>query len=381
MLWRCAGINAKSNAKNLTINDAIKDKEVRVVDDEGNQLGIMKTADAIRLAEQKSLDLVKIAPKAVPPVCKIIDFGKYCYEQTKKEKEARKNQNVIAIKEIQLTLKIDVHDIQTKASHALKFLKNGDKVKGKKIAGNQHFTQPPARFTEDTLIKTLEENGVGRPSTYATIVSTIIKREYVTRQKKQLAPTELGEAIVGLLKDKFSKIVNVKFTAQMETNLDRVGEGEEDYISMLHEFYDDFEVTLKKAKDEMDGVKIQLKEDITDIPCEKCGRMMVVKSGRFGKFLACPGYPECKNTKPFVQQTEATCPKCGGKVISRKSKKGYAFFGCEKWPECDFATWDKPTDEKCPKCGKSLFKGKGGMLSCLDEKCGYTAKATRKSAK
>ncbi|MBR2315697.1 MAG: type I DNA topoisomerase [Clostridia bacterium] len=260
-------------------------------------------------------------------------------------------------------------------------IKNGDRVKSKKITGNQHFTQPPARFTEDTLIKTLEENGVGRPSTYATIVSTIIKREYVTRQKKQLAPTELGEAIVGLLKDKFSKIVNVKFTAQMETNLDRVGEGEEDYISMLHEFYDDFEISLKKAKDEMDGVKIQLKEDITDIPCEKCGRMMVVKSGRFGKFLACPGYPECKNTMPFVQQTDATCPKCGGKVISRKSKKGYAFFGCEKWPDCDFATWDKPTDEKCPNCGKSLFKGKGGILRCLDEKCGYTAKATRKSAK
>lgn len=258
-------------------------------------------------------------------------------------------------------------------------IKSGDKVKNKKVTGNQHFTQAPPRFTEDTLIKTLEENGVGRPSTYATIVSTIIKREYVTRQKKQLAPTELGEAIVGLLKDKFSNIVNVKFTAQMETNLDKVGEGEEDYVHMLHEFYDDFEETLAKAKAEMDGVKIQLKEDITDIPCEKCGKMMVVKTGRFGKFLACPGYPDCKNTKPFVQQTDATCPKCGAKVIARKSKKGYAFFGCERWPDCDFATWDKPTDETCPKCGKSLFKGKGGMLNCLDEKCGYSFKAPRKT--
>ncbi len=260
-------------------------------------------------------------------------------------------------------------------------IKNGDKVKPKKIEPNQHFTQPPARYTEDTLIKTLEENGVGRPSTYATIVSTIIKREYVTRQNKQLSPTELGEAIANLLKDKFPKIVNVKFTAQMETNLDKVGEGEENYIDMLHNFYDEFEVTLKKAKADMEGVKIKLKEDQTDIPCEKCGRMMVVKTGRFGKFLACPGYPECKNTKPLIQETNALCPKCGAKVISRKSKKGYVFFGCEKWPECDFATWDKPTEEKCPQCGKSLFKGKGGILSCLDEKCGYQTKAKRKSKK
>ena len=257
----------------------------------------------------------------------------------------------------------------------------GDKVKSKEIKGNCHFTQPPARYTEDSLIKTLEENGVGRPSTYATIVSTIIKREYVTREKKQLAPTELGEAIVNLLKDKFPKIVNVKFTAQMETDLDKVGEGKENYVEMLHEFYDDFEVTLSKAKKDMEGQKIRLKEDQTDIPCEKCGRMMVIKTGRFGKFLACPGYPECKTTKPLIQQTNALCPKCGGKVIQKKTKKGYAFYGCENWPSCDFATWDKPTDELCPQCGKSLFKGKGGMLSCLDEKCGYTGRAKRKSAK
>ncbi len=254
-------------------------------------------------------------------------------------------------------------------------LQNGEKIKAKSLTPNQHFTQPPARFTEEALIKTLEENGVGRPSTYATIISTIVKREYIERKQKQLVPTELGEAIVNLLKDKFKNIVNVKFTAQMETNLDEVGEGREDYIKMLHGFYDDFEVILKKAKEEMDGVKIQLKEDITDIPCEKCGRMMVVKVGRFGKFLACPGYPECKTTKPFVAPTDAQCPSCGGKVISRKSKRGYTFFGCENWPECNFMTWDKPTSEKCPKCGKSLFKGKGGMLNCLDEKCGFQTKA------
>lgn len=257
-------------------------------------------------------------------------------------------------------------------------LSDGESLKLKALTPSQHFTQPPARFTEESLIKTLEENGVGRPSTYATIISTIVKREYVERKQKQLIPTELGEAIVNLLKDKFKNIVNVKFTAQMETNLDEVGEGKEDYVRMLHEFYGEFEDILKKAKEEMDGVKIQLKEDITDIPCEKCGRMMVVKVGRFGKFLACPGYPECKTTKPFVVETDAQCPVCGGKVISKKSKRGYTFFGCDNWPECNFMTWDKPTEEKCPKCGKSLFKGKGGMLSCLSEGCDYQAKATRK---
>ena len=254
-------------------------------------------------------------------------------------------------------------------------------LKFKDLIKQQHFTQPPARYTEESLIKTLEENGVGRPSTYATIISTIVKREYVERKSKQLIPTELGEAIVNLLKEKFKNIVNVKFTAQMESNLDAVGEGEEDYIKMLHTFYDDFEANLQKVKDDMQGVKIQLKEDITDIPCEKCGKMMVVKVGRFGKFLACPAYPECKTTKPFVVETDATCPVCGGKVISKKSKRGYTFFGCDKWPECNFMTWDKPTNEKCPKCGKSLFKGKGSVLSCLDEKCGYKAVATKKGKK
>ena len=252
-----------------------------------------------------------------------------------------------------------------------------DKLKSKELTKNQHFTQPPARYSEETLIKMLEENGVGRPSTYATIISTIVKREYVTRKAKQLVPTELGEAITKLLKERFPKIVNTKFTAQMETGLDRVGDGEEDYIRLLHEFYGDFEQTLQKAKEEMQGVKIQMKEDQTDIPCEKCGRMMVVKTGRFGKFLACPGYPECKNTKPYVVETGAVCPKCGGKVISRKSKRGFTFFGCEKWPDCDFMTWDKPTSEICPKCGKSLFKSKGNMLTCLDESCGYKTKAKK----
>ncbi len=269
-------------------------------------------------------------------------------------------------------------DEEEETESVLPEMKDNDALKLKALDGNQHFTQPPARFTEASLIKELEETGVGRPSTYVSIVSTILNREYVEREKKQLKPTELGEAVTGLLKKQFPNIVNVKFTASMESDLDKVESGEVDYIAMLHNFYDGFENTLEKAKADMSGVKIQLQEDVTDIPCEKCGRMMVVKVGRFGKFLACPGYPECKNTKPFVVQTNAKCPVCGGKVIEKKSRKGYTFYGCDNYPECNFMTWDKPTDEICPNCGKSLFKRKGGLLVCLNEGCGYEKKAERK---
>ena len=269
-------------------------------------------------------------------------------------------------------------DEEEETESVLPEMKDNDALKLKALDGNQHFTQPPARFTEASLIKELEETGVGRPSTYVSIVSTILNREYVERDKKQLKPTELGEAVTGLLKKQFPNIVNVKFTASMESDLDKVESGEVDYIAMLHSFYDGFENTLEKAKADMSGVKIQLQEDVTDIPCEKCGRMMVVKVGRFGKFLACPGYPECKNTKPFVVQTNAKCPVCGGKVIEKKSRKGYTFYGCDNYPECNFMTWDKPTDEICPNCGKSLFKRKGGLLVCLNEGCGYEKKAERK---
>lgn len=257
-------------------------------------------------------------------------------------------------------------------------IKQGDELKLKELLGNQHFTQPPARYTEGSLIKTLEETGVGRPSTYASIVSTITAREYVIREQKQLKPTELGEAVVKLLKEHFPDIVNVKFTASMESDLDKVEHHEVDYIAMLHTFYDSFDKTLLKAKEEMEGVKIKLKEDETDIPCDKCGRMMIIKTGRFGKFLACPGYPDCKNTKPLIIETNAKCPVCGGKVIQKKSKKGYTFFGCDNYPNCNFMTWDKPTDDICPKCGKSLFKKKGGILACLNESCGFEKKAERK---
>ena len=270
----------------------------------------------------------------------------------------------------------EISDDKEKETH-LPELNIGDKVKLKELVGNQHFTQPPARYTEASLIKALEENGVGRPSTYATIITTIVKREYVKRNSKQLCPTELGCAITNLLKEKFPKIVSTKFTAQMETSLDDIDKGDVDYIEVLHSFYDDFEKNLQKVKEEMKDVKIKLEEDQTDIPCEKCGRMMVIKTGRFGRFLACPGYPECKNTKPLVAETEGNCPVCGKKIIEKKSKKGYVFYGCEGWPECNFMTWDKPTSENCPNCGKTLFKRIGGLTVCLDEKCGFEKKTER----
>ncbi len=257
-------------------------------------------------------------------------------------------------------------------------IKADEKLKLREINSNQHFTQPPARYTEASLIKELEENGVGRPSTYATILSTIIKKAYVQRKAKQLVPTELGCAVTGLLKDKFPKIVNTKFTAQMEINLDRVGSGEEDYIRMLDEFYTDFEKNLDKAKAEMKNVKIQLEEDTTDIPCEKCGRMMVIKTGRYGRFLACPGYPECKNAKPLIVNTGARCPECGGEIIERKSKKGHVFYGCGNWPKCNFMSWDAPAGENCPECGKALFRKKTGKLVCMKSGCGYEKSASGK---
>ena len=243
----------------------------------------------------------------------------------------------------------------------------------KEMTPNQHFTQPPARYTEASLIKALEEYGIGRPSTYAATISTITSREYVKRDGKTLIPTELGEALAGLMKERFPKIVNVKFTAQMEQDLDTVESGKTQWDALLSEFYTDFDKTLKKAKADMQGVKIQLKEDETDIVCEKCGRKMVVKVGRYGKFIACPGYPECKNIKKYVEEVGVKCPKCSGDVIVKRTKKGKPFYGCSNYPNCDFVSWYEPVDERCPNCGDILFKRKGkkGGVFCQHEGCGY----------
>lgn len=270
-------------------------------------------------------------------------------------------------------------DADSDSSVALPPLAAGDVLRLKSILGNQHFTQPPARYTEASLTKALEENGVGRPSTYVTITSTIVAREYVKREGKQFVPTELGEAVTNLLEDKMPNIVNVKYTSKMEEDLDKIDSGEKNYIDMIRRYYDEFEKPLELAKKEMQGVKIKLKEEETDEICEKCGRNMVVKVGRFGKFLACPGYPECKNTKPLVYKTKAKCPECGGDVIEKKTKKGVSFFGCSNYPNCNFMTWDAPSEEVCPHCGKSLFKRKGNILYCPDtEGCGFTKPAPRK---
>ena len=251
-------------------------------------------------------------------------------------------------------------------------ISEGQTLKFRDTVSEQHFTQPPARFSEASLIKTLEETGIGRPSTYATIISKITEK-YVVRDKKQLKPTELGVAVTDLLKKEFPKIVDTKFTAGMENDLDEVEEGKEDYIKMLHIFYDDFQAGYEKAKNETKGLKIHLEEDKTDEICEVCGRPMVVKYGKYGKFLGCSGYPECTNTRPFIERSGVKCPLCGGDVIKKTTKKGYVFYGCSNYPECKFATWDTPTAETCPKCGKALFKSRGGVLKCLDPECGYAS--------
>jgi DNA topoisomerase-1 len=268
---------------------------------------------------------------------------------------------------------------KTAAEAPLPPMAKGDVLKLKSLLGNQHFTQPPARYTEASLIKALEENGVGRPSTYVTITTTILSKEYVVREGKQFVPTELGEAVTKLLKETLPNIVNVKYTSKMEDDLDKIDSGEKDYIDMIRLYFNDFEEPLEKAKKEMLGVKIKLKDEETEEICDKCGRNMVIKVGRFGKFLACPGYPECKNTKPLVFKTSAKCPECGGDVIEKRTKKGTSFYGCSNYPKCNFMTWDMPTDETCPECGKSLFKKKGGVLYCPDtEGCGFTKSARKK---
>ena len=268
------------------------------------------------------------------------------------------------------TLYVESKDTEEEKSTQLPPLEKDMPVKCKELKKNQHFTQPPARYTEASLIKALEEYGIGRPSTYA---ATITSREYVKREAKTLYPTELGEVMTNLLKERFPKIVNYKFTAQMEENLDEVEHGQEEWVELLDEFYSDFDKTLKKAKEEMEGVKLQLKEDQTDIICDKCGRQMVVKVGRYGKFIACPGYPECKNVLKFVEKTGVKCPKCNGDVIVKHTKKKRVFYGCSNYPDCDFVSWNEPVNERCPQCGGILFKKKGKKpkLYCATEGCGF----------
>ncbi len=273
----------------------------------------------------------------------------------------------------------EASDDKEKKETALPPLEQGQTLRLRELKHEQKFTQPPARYTEATLIKALEENGIGRPSTYAPIITTIIDRDYVEREAKKLKPTPLGRAINELMEEQFPDIVDVKFSAQMEKNLDKVENGAADWHSTIDEFYQGFDATLKQAEQNMEGKKIKVPDEETDEICEKCGRRMVIKTGRYGKFLACPGFPECTNTKKLVKDTGGVCPLCGSRILVRRSQKGRIYYGCEKNPTCGFMTWDEPTAEKCEKCGGTLFKklGKGAHLYCAKEGCGFTKPLTR----
>ncbi len=265
----------------------------------------------------------------------------------------------------------EASDDAVKKEAALPPLAEGDLLKLKKLAAEQKFTQPPPRYTEASLIKTLEENGIGRPSTYAPIITTVVDRGYVEREQKKLMPTALGVVVNDILCERFPNIVDVTFSAQMESNLDKVEDGGADWVKTVGTFYGDFEKALQTAEADMEGQRVKVPEEETDIVCEKCGRNMVVRTGRYGKFLACPGFPECRNTKQLVKQMPGKCPKCGGDMVMKKSAKGRVFYGCTGYPNCDFMTWDEPTVELCTSCGGTLFKkgGKSGTLVCHKEGC------------
>ena len=250
-------------------------------------------------------------------------------------------------------------------------LAEGDELNIARMLPQQHFTEPPPRYNDASLVKTLEEKEIGRPSTYAPIIETIQARGYVQRIDKHFQPTELGFVVVDMLKEYFKDIVDVKFTADLENELDEIAEGKVEKNHLLKEFYEPFAVTLEKA-DEAIG-HVELPEEVSDVPCDICGRMMVVKQGRYGKFLACPGFPDCRNTKPLLVDTGVKCPKCGGSIVERKSHRGRKFYGCKNYPECDYTTWDQPLQEKCPTCGafmlKHHYKNGRGLTYCSNEAC------------
>lgn len=244
------------------------------------------------------------------------------------------------------------------------------------VNGTQHFTQPPAHFTEASLVKTLEELGIGRPSTYAPTISTIINRHYVAKEQKNLYITELGEVVNSIMKKSFASIVDVNFTAYMEGLLDRVEDGSVAWKTVVRNFYPDLHEAVEKAQKELEEVKIE--DEVTDVICEECGRNMVVKYGPHGKFLACPGFPECRNTKPYLEKTGIPCPKCGGEIVIRKNKKGRRYYGCLSYPECEFMSWQKPSTEHCPECGGPMVE-KGNKLACMDKQCGFSKSMPKKT--
>lgn len=268
---------------------------------------------------------------------------------------------------------IEGSDTEKKKETTLPAMTEGEELKLNDIENTQHFTQPPARYTEASLVKTLEEEGIGRPSTFAPTITTIVARGYVTREKKSLVPTELGRVTTNLLKDNFADIVDVDFTANMESKLDDIESGDIEWKSIIRDFYTPFAKTVEKAEAEVERIK--LTDEVSDVACDKCGRMMVYKMGRYGKFLACPGFPECRNAKPIRNEAGVNCPKCGKSILIKKSKTGRTYFGCEDNPKCDFMTWDTPVKGKqCPKCGGILLKknSRGSKkVICANENCDY----------
>ena len=252
-------------------------------------------------------------------------------------------------------------------------LEENEVLKEESIEGKQHFTQPPARYSEAAFVKLLEEKGIGRPSTYVPTISTLISRKYVDREKKILIPTELGFIVNDILSNYFKQIVDTDFTAEMEVKLDNVEAGKESWTHIVDEFFTPLKEDIEKAEKEIS--KVIIEDKVSDVPCDKCGRLMVIKHGRFGDFLACPGYPECQNTKPIVEEVDANCPLCGGKILVKRSKKGNRFYGCSNYPECNFVSWYEPTNEKCPECSsymvKRYSKSKGEYLQCSDKECKY----------
>ncbi len=273
-------------------------------------------------------------------------------------------------------------DDDTDDGVSLPEMNEGDVLKLKSLTPNQHFTQPPARYTEPTLIKALDENGIGRPSTYAPIISNIQQRSYIEREKKSLKPTKLGIVVSDLISEYFKRIVDVKFTANLETDLDKISTGEMQWIKMVEDFYKEFSVLYKKAENSLDGKRVKVPVTETDVICDKCGRKMVIRESRFGKFLACPGYPECKNTKPMPEnEVSEPCPKCGGKLIKRVSKKGKKFYGCSNYPNCDFASPGIPTGEKCKECGSYIIKGLRGRTYCMNSECPTRQKKEKQEKK
>ena len=284
-----------------------------------------------------------------------------------------------------MTLYVESKDEEEEKSKRLPNLTEGQPLLLKELDPQQHFTQPPSRYTEASLVKAMEEEGIGRPSTYAPTIATITARGYVARDGKALYPTELGKIVTDLMKEHFTDIVDIAFTANMEDKIETVADGENNWKNILKDFYSPFEKTLKEAENKIGNIEIQ--DEVSDVPCDKCGRMMVYKQGKFGKFLACPGFPECRNTKAIVQELDVECPKCKGKILIRKSKKGAIFYTCENSPECDFISWDEPTKEICPQCGNVImkvkpFKRRGPITyKCFNAECDYVRKPATKTKK